>query len=343
MKTSAEQSFILAQEVSDKRDIAIARYEVAVVLHRNEEYENALSLMEQSYAEFQEIDDQFWQFNAYKSLSGIFERQGKLKFSERIIRILNFARIVGERKSLAEALWLYSEWLYDSNQLDEAMKYAMEADVLFKQIGSNTSVASFFFAENAWLNGNYKEAESYYMEIQERYGLLGEKESRSFMIGNLGLLAMEQSNLDQAQAYIEEALVTARELADINFIARRLIELGIIFRLQGNMEKCRQNFRECASFTKMINPYAQRYILLLTVNYIVNQTLVISALLGVLDNSHKVNGTPLGLRFKRYYDNAETLARKALGDAAFESAFADGQKMSLDEALDLALKSVEEI
>jgi tetratricopeptide (TPR) repeat protein len=162
------------------------------------------------------------------------------------------------------------------------------------------------------------------------------------MIARLGLLAMEQSNLDQAQAYFEKALVTARELVDNNLIPRRLIELGIIFRLQGNMGKCRQNFRECASFAKMLNPYTQRYILLLTVNYVVIQKLVVSNLLGVLDNSYKESETPIGLLFKRYYDSAEAHARKALGDAAFESAFADGQKLPLDEALDLALKTVEE-
>jgi tetratricopeptide (TPR) repeat protein len=181
------------------------------------------------------------------------------------------------------------------------------------------------------------------MEMQERHGLLGEKETRSIMIARLGLLAMEQSNLDQAQAYIDEALVTARELADKNLIARRLIELGIIFRLQGNLEKCRQNFRECASFAKRLNPYAQRYILLLIINYMVIQKLVTSALLGVLDTSYKENGTPIGLIFKRYYDSAEAHARKALGDAAFDSAFAEGQKMSLDDALGLALKTVEEM
>ena len=39
----------------------------------------------------------------------------------------------------------------------------------------------------------------------------------------------------------------------------------------------------------------------------------------------------------------EAHARKALGDAAFESAFAEGQKISLDDALALALKTVEEM
>lgn len=43
------------------------------------------------------------------------------------------------------------------------------------------------------------------------------------------------------------------------------------------------------------------------------------------------------------FDQAVSQARERFGDATFESAFVERQKMSLDEALDLALKIVEEI
>ena len=45
---------------------------------------------------------------------------------------------------------------------------------------------------------------------------------------------------------------------------------------------------------------------------------------------------------QRYGERAETHARKLLGDVAFEAAFAEGQKMSLEEALDLTLKTIEQ-
>jgi hypothetical protein len=47
--------------------------------------------------------------------------------------------------------------------------------------------------------------------------------------------------------------------------------------------------------------------------------------------------------FKRYCIQAEAQARETLDEAAFESEFVEGQKMSLDEALDFALKTVEEM
>ena len=52
---------------------------------------------------------------------------------------------------------------------------------------------------------------------------------------------------------------------------------------------------------------------------------------------------PLKPLEKRYWDRAESHARQTLGNAAFDFAFADGQKMSVDEGLDLALKIVEEM
>ena len=65
-------------------------------------------------------------------------------------------------------------------------------------------------------------------------------------------------------------------------------------------------------------------------------------LLGVISTHEKLDlpRTPIE---KRYCIRAEAHTRKVLGDAVFESAFAEGQKLSLDDALDLASKMVEEM
>ena len=65
--------------------------------------------------------------------------------------------------------------------------------------------------------------------------------------------------------------------------------------------------------------------------------------LGAFENYKQEDHWPLKPVDKRYCRRAEAHARRVHGDAAFESAFADGQKMSLDEAFDLALKTVEEL
>ena len=66
-------------------------------------------------------------------------------------------------------------------------------------------------------------------------------------------------------------------------------------------------------------------------------------LLGVIEHSGRDYDLWLGLISKRYCTRAESYARGTLGDVAFEVLFAEGQKMTLDEGLNLALKTVEEM
>jgi predicted ATPase/DNA-binding XRE family transcriptional regulator len=347
MKSSAEQSFILAQEVSDEKDVAIARFELANVLFRQGNSENVLSILEQSYDEFQALNDPYWQSRVYQWLIEILDSEGKITFSEKVKRMetcLNLARHAGERLNLAELLNEYSERLFSQNRLEEAINCAKEADHLYKQISPNLNLTSFTFAELAWLRDDYKEAERYYLEMKDRYTLIGEKSRRSHIIQRLGQLALEQGDLDQAQAYFEEALATAREVSGNIFIASRLGVLGITYYLQGKSDLCRQCWQEAIPMLKGLKEISRvaRYILLLTVINIDIPDLKIGArLLGAVNFSqHERPITPLMML---NYNRAATRAREKLGDAAFELAFAEGQKMSLYEALDLALKIVKEI
>ena len=52
---------------------------------------------------------------------------------------------------------------------------------------------------------------------------------------------------------------------------------------------------------------------------------------------------PLGPLTKREADSAIVQARQHIDESTFNAAWAEGEKMSLDEVLDLALKTVEEM
>jgi hypothetical protein len=52
---------------------------------------------------------------------------------------------------------------------------------------------------------------------------------------------------------------------------------------------------------------------------------------------------PAELMTRKYCERAKAYVREVLGDEVYEAAFAEGQEMSLDEGLDLVLKTVEEI
>jgi len=345
LKTSAGLSLALAQEGTNQRDSAIAKFYVASGMYKRQDYEPACLFMEQCLGEFRELNDPYWEAISYRILSYILEMREKIKICENASQTLESARKAGERLNLAKALVDYADCLYSLNRVNEAKKYLEEADILFKQIGSIINRASLFLAEIAWFNGDYEEARSLYKELQERLKLLGEKFYSSWAIVRLGQLAMEEGDLAQAQAYLEEALAIARELEEYDSVMYRLAILGNILYLQGNIERAKQKFIECIRLAKgRVDFPIARFLILMLYPISIEKPKNVARLIGVIDSWDREMETLIGPLDKRiYYDRAETHARKVLGDAAFESAFAEGRKMSLDEALDLALKTVEEM
>ncbi|HSL45836.1 MAG TPA: tetratricopeptide repeat protein [Anaerolineales bacterium] len=346
MKSSAELSLALAREGPERRDTAIARLYVGNALRRRGEDEAARQRIMESLAEFQEIPDPYWEVVSYNILNSIRIRQDDLRRSEEnsFMQAVEFARSAGERSNLAEALLNYSRWLLVFNRADEAQTCVEEADHYLEQIGSSLGSTYQLFAEVALWNDDYPEARWFYTEAQARFILLGEKNQRSSVLEDLGHLEMDQGNLAQAQTYLTEALQTAREIEKRASIAPRLVRLGITFFLQGKIEECKPYFQEAIPLAKGLRSFRKINILILIIHYLqVRETQDVANILGAIDHAQRENERPIDPLWKRYYDGILTRARDIFGEVQFQSAFMEGQKMSLDEALDLAFKIVEDI
>lgn len=216
--------------------------------------------------------------------------------------------------------------------------------MLWKQIGLNPNSTSLVFALIAWSNGEYELAKTYYLEMRDHYGVLGEKSQRAGIVAALGLLEMEQGNLSQAQAYLEEALTMTREL-EYKQIVSRLVDLGNLLYLLGKMEESKQNLREGILLASRFSMGIKCMCLESVLNSTAIQKHLSSVnLLGTIYGFEKEHERQIRMAHKPFaYKQFEARARELFGDAAFEAAFAEGQKMTLDDALDLALKTVEEM
>ena len=345
MLSSAQESLALALEVSTKKDIAIARDYVGAALALLGEDQQARTLLEQSFADFQELNDPFWQAFCFQLLAYLLMKQGALTYHNRFSRVLEFARKAGERWLMANALNRYAKRLMRLNRFDEAKEYIEEADRLCKQLGlENSSDVSLSLAQIAWCNGDTQEVTSRLTELQERFKVLGYKSLRARCLSDLGWLAMEEGNLQEAQLFLEQGLALMRETGFKPDIVPCLIRLSHLSYLQRNLEAFKQYFRESFSLRSYLSNYDKTYMLMTVLGSLYFQNSETSALLmGVAASFEKEDDLPLIVIEKPYWNRAESHARKSLGDAAFESAFAQGQKMSLDDGLDFAMKTVEEI
>jgi tetratricopeptide (TPR) repeat protein len=253
------------------------------------------------------------------------------------------ARKAGDRFRLARVLIAYFFNLSRDEQVAEAKKHLFEAQKLLEEIGSNSEYSlQIGLAEIEWLEGNHQQAKAIIGRAQARLQLLGDKICRSSCLHRLGLLSIDEGDLERAQLYLEDNLSIVQDVGLEQPIAICLILLSALFYGQGDKEKSKQNFRKSIALTKNLSPVAKIDLLalLFTSPYFeMSENGVI--LLGTLDISQKEFHRRLAPLTKRYPVRAGVHARNSLGKEAFESAFAEGQKLSLNEAFDLALKTVE--
>jgi hypothetical protein len=342
--SAGEASLALALEVSDKKDIAIARLLVGhALILSGRDNDRAYYLLEQSFAEFQTLDEPFWQLLSYRERGVLLARKGRLKFHDLSRQCLRLARKAGERAALAETLLNYADWLFRDNQVDKAIQLAEEAATLYRQVEPKLLRTNYLlFAKIAWENGDYQKAKSLLTERLEHYSALGVPAAICACLSNLGLVAMEEDDLVGGQAYFDQGLVLAYKAGIKFFIVENLIHLSNLFYLKRDLEQFKQKFRESVILKEYLDKAQKAWILMTILGALYVQKPTGSAkLLGVIDNYEKEDYFLFAAREKRYCIPAEVHVREVLGDAVFESAFAEGQRMSLDEALDLALKTVE--
>ncbi len=347
MRISAEASLALCEAGTDRHDLAITRFYVGSVFLRHNDYENARPLIEQSLAEFRELKDLYWEAVTQRQLSDILVAKGEKSQSEQIAQDLELARKAGERFNLAEVLDKRAAlWAFRNRQFTVEEAYLKEAETLYDQIGFKGSWISGSRGVLAHWRSDYQQARFMYNKLKDQLELIGEKDEKSWAVQMLGFLARDEGDFRQAQSYVEEALKIAKEVGVRTKIGFRLALLGHIEFLQGNLEGAKHNFSESLSIVKEIDDrYSKRESLLFFSNAYAN--LLPQSVVRVLGSIHsyyknKLN-QPIGPFMTRESDSAIAQARQRLDESTFNAAWAEGEKMSIDEALDLALKTVEEM
>ncbi len=344
-KASAEASLALCEAGTDHLDLGIARFYVGFAYNRQGHSDIARPLIEQSLAEFHEMQDWFWEAVAQRWLSFILVAKGEISQSEQIAKDLEAARKAGERFSLAAALMNQANWAWENHQINQAEAYLKESETLSEQTGFARE-GSLLRGEIAHYNNDYQRAGNMYENYRRQQELIGEKYLISFALEDLGILARDMGEPGQAQSHYEEALKVARVVGDRSVVGFRLALLGQINFIQGNLEDAKRTFKEGLSIVKEIDDrYSKSDPLLIFSNAYANmQPQIALRVLGAIHAYYrnKIKG-PINPLRKRDSDSAIAQAHQRLDESAFNAAWAEGEKMSLNEALNLALKTLEEM
>ena len=265
-------------------------------------------------------------------------------FCEKSLRL---ARESGDPSSIAWALATLGMYVEGRASTDRAVALLDEALTLFREIGDawGTSHALRRLGILLTLDGQYARARPLVEEALAGARAVGDKNALAWAVFVLGnVVWLQTGDPEPATAMFEEALSLSPEIRDWNLYMWVQFTLGAAARVQGNYARAQACYEQV--LTLMRDRQVSTYL-----NW---PELLASALAGLAGlavgrgmpaeaarlfgaASHIPDPDPVEFfRVDREADVAA--ARSQLGDAAFDAAFSEGQAMTTDQSIDLALR-----
>ena len=170
--------------------------------------------------------------------------------------------------------------------------------------------------------------------------------AKSVSLHELVCLEREEGDLVQAMSYAREALDLALEMGSETLVGYHLVLLAHTEFLQGDMEEAVRNFR--TGLPKLwkteIDVHKVDPLILSAWHFAENHSQIAIRLLGAVEAHHRrVSRYPMNPTTRKDFDFTLSQARTHLDESAFESAFKEGGGMSLDDAIALAIKTLDDM
>jgi non-specific serine/threonine protein kinase len=219
---------------------------------------------------------------------------------------LKLACTEGDQSGTAGAIVALAEVTLEIRDIDAAWDYGIEARQRMAELGDRVGLVRSLEVLSALAPGR-GEPQAARSLMEERLALCRELGTSDFLIhalGAMGHLERDKGNYGRAQAYYQESLVMRRELGNKFALAQSLEDLAVLAGRQGQAERAIR-------------------------------------LLGAAEAFCETLGTRLPVAQPAVYQATVAAGRAALGEAEFAALWAEGQALSLEEAIDFALETSE--
>jgi predicted ATPase/DNA-binding SARP family transcriptional activator len=226
---------------------------------------------------------------------------------------------------------------------DERFAYWEEAITLFQQSGDWRSLAVTLsvFGNFVMLHGNLEVAQKRLDEAGRLNDQLKDKIVEADLLYAYGRMAMIRGEYNQARVYLEEELKVVEELGALMGSLWCRAHLGYLALHEGNLTEARSIFAETThNFQKDQNVIGVVFSLegMARLYIIVSKSKIAARLIGWTDEARKKIGDTRPLLEQADVDKIIAACYAKMGEVAFSKAYDEGKKMTLDEAVALALE-----
>lgn len=344
-----EQALALGHELGDRQGVSVSLNTLGHVAKILEDYGAATGLFEQSLAISKELDDRRGMAQSLNDLGSVAQVQGDhiatRNFKEQSLAI---CRELGDRRGMVRALndLGYSE--YRLGNYAVAVTLHEQNLAICRELGDKQAIA--FSLNNlglvAQMQGKLDSARSFHEQSLAIRRELGDKQYIMWSLCNLGVTAFGKGDYARARSVYEEGLAVAREIGSNLGIAQALCSLANVSYMQSDYSTARSRYIEGLDFNRVTG-----FLLKGIVAWSIGGLGAVAAGIGeaargtrLLSAASALAGSlnaPPDPEDRIVFERGVASAKAQLSHIDFERAWAEGQAMTLEEAIDHALQDGE--
>jgi predicted ATPase/DNA-binding SARP family transcriptional activator len=265
---------------------------------------------------------------------------------DRMLAKSHSSALASSASARAKLLYVTGHLRQRQGDLARAREHYTASLGIYQQLGDERQVATVLrgLGEIAQDEGDLLSAKYFYEQSVVLFRGLGDIKGSSFALGHLGIVAILQGDYEQAAALCTETLALGRERRDSRTIAIALTTLGFVSWGKGNPEQAAPKFAEALALQRSLtDKWTAQYSLMgmALVAFALSHLERAARLFGAAESLRESIGTPVPLSQRPQYDFLVAAVRARLDEAAFEKAWAEGHAMTLEQAIEFALKESE--
>ncbi len=255
---------------------------------------------------------------------------------------LTIRREMEDRNGIAASLGNMGTVALRQGDYIAARSLVEEGLTIFRELGGKLGIANSLssLGNLAWEQGDYVASRALHEESLTIFREVGGKIGIAYSLMNLGNVAYSQSDYVAAHALYEGGLSLFRELGNTSGIANSLMNLGNVATRQGDYVVSRALYEESLTISResggklsiaaCLDTFAQ-------LAYQEQHVALAAPLWGAATALRDGIGSPRSPRDQEQFDRGVAAVRSALGEAAFDAAFAEGRALTMEEAIAYAL------
>jgi tetratricopeptide (TPR) repeat protein len=342
-RTRFDESIAISRELNDPQGVADSLLALGHLPLMNSDADTAAAVLEDALAISRTIGYRWGVAESVHLLGHAALVRGEHAHARRLFEesVAKF-RELGNKWSSAHPLRDVGREALRQGDYVNARSLFKESLTIFRELRSKSGMAMLLadLGDVAAAEGDYASASARFEESLVLYRDLGARRAIAELLNTQAEIGQHRGHYEEVRTLIDQAMELSKDLNDKWEMARSLRTLGNLARWQDEPERAKALFKESLTLARASGN--KQGIIMCLVGLagvgLDKQPASGSRLLGAAESLRKQLGAALPAMYHHEYERTVSVLRSALGEEGFAVAWAEGEAMTPEQAVEFALE-----